>query len=180
MTKIIKKEIKTNRLHLRHFRKEDLNTYAEIMGDQRIARWFPKGDSYTREESERSLNDILSHWTKHGYGLWAITEKDDDLLLGRCGLNYIPKTLEVEIDFIIATKYWNNGYATEAAKASLFYGFKILKLEKIIALAKPENIVSRKVIEKIGMHYTNNMQYWNILCAKYEILKTEYNECFLV
>ncbi len=180
MLKIINKEIKTNRLHLRHFRIEDLDTYSEIMGDQRIARWFPKGDSYTREESEKSLNNILSHWMKHGYGLWAITKKDDDSLLGRCGLNYIPNTLEVEIDFIIATNYWNNGYATEASKAALFYGFKILKLDKIIALSKPENTASRKVIEKVGMRYKKNAVYWNILCAKYEILKTEYNECFLV
>ncbi len=180
MLKIINKEIKTNRLHLRHFRIEDLDTYSEIMGDQRIARWFPKGDSYTREESEKSLNNILSHWMKHGYGLWAITKKDDDSLLGRCGLNYIPNTLEVEIDFIIATNYWNNGYATEASKAALFYGFKILKLDKIIALLKPENTASRKVIEKVGMRYKKNAVYWNILCAKYEILKTEYNECFLV
>jgi ribosomal-protein-alanine N-acetyltransferase len=150
------------------------------MSDKHVAKWFPKGGPYTLEESEKSLKSILSHWLKNGYGLWAITKKKDGSLIGRCGLNCILNTSEVEIDFIIKTNCWNKGYATEAAKAALFYGFKILKLNKIIALSKLENIASRRVIEKIGMHYIRNAMYWNITCAKYEILKTQYNTSFLV
>jgi ribosomal-protein-alanine N-acetyltransferase len=174
MINVINKEIKTKRLHLRPFSEEDLDAYATMMGDEQVARWFPKGDSYTPEESEKSLNNILSHWMKHGYGLWAITKKKDCSFIGRCGLNLILDTSEVEIDFIIKTNCWNNGYATEAARAALFYGFKILKLDKIIALSKLENIASRKVIEKIGMHHIRNAIYWNIICAKYEIVNKEY------
>ncbi len=180
MIKIIDKEITTKRLHLRHFLKEDIETYSEMMGDDEIARWFPKGIGYTHEEAQTSLDNILSHWKKYGFGLWAITRKEGSCLIGRCGLNYIPETSEVEIDFVLASRYWKKGYATEAANASLYYAFKILALDRIIALAKPENSASLRVIQKIGMHYIRNAEYWNIICAKYELLRTEYNKQFSV
>ena len=180
MIKIINKEITTERLRLRHFRKEDIKTYAEMMGDDEIGRWFPKGVGYTPEEAQKSFDNILSHWNKYGFGLWAITRRKNPCLIGRCGLNYIPETSEVEIDFVLARRYWKKGYATEAAKASLYYGFKFLSLDRIIALVKPENSASRKVIEKVGMHYITNAEYWNIICAKYEILRGEYNNQFSV
>jgi len=180
MIKITNKELTTKRLKLRHFRKEDIEIYAEIMGDNEIGKWFPKGIGYTHEEAQASLDNILSHWKKYGFGLWAITRKENPILIGRCGLNYISETSEVEIDFVLASRYWRKGYATEAAKASLYYGFKILFLDRIIALAKPENNASLRVIRKIGMHYIENTKYWNIICAKYELLKTQYNIQFLL
>lgn len=180
MIKIVNKEITTKRLKLRHFRKEDIETYAEIMGNNEIAKWFPKGVGYTNKEAKKSLDNIISHWKKYGFGLWAITKKEKPVLIGRCGLNYILETSEVEIDFVLARRYWKKGYATEAAKAALHYGFKILSLDRIIALTKPENSASLRVIKKIGMQYIKNSKYWNIVCAKYEIFKTEYNKQFLV
>ena len=174
MIKITNKEIKTDRLNLRHFKREDLETYSVIMGDNQIARWFPKGDSYTRKESEKSLNNILSHWMKYGFGLWGITKTENDQVFGRCGLNYILESSEVELDFVISKNYWNQGYATEASEAVIYYGFKILYLDRIIALSKPENIASLRVIKKIGMKYIGNVEYWNIPCIKYEMLRTDY------
>jgi len=168
------REIRTNRLCLRQFSKEDLDAYAKIMGDHEVGKWLPKGDGYTREETQRSLDYILEHWNKHGFGIWAVTDKEKDVLLGRCGLDMITETSEVEVDFVLARNYWGRGYATEAAKATLAYGFKTLKLDMIIALAKPENIASRRVIEKIGMRYIKNAEYWGIICAYYDISKAEY------
>lgn len=161
-------EIRTDRLLLRRFSLEDFDAYAAIMGDYEVGKWFPKGEGYTREEAKKSLDSILAHWVKHGFGIWAITDKRSGVLLGRCGLNHIAETSEVEVDFIIARPHWNHGYATEAAKAALQYGFDVLKLDRIIALAKPNNITSRRVIEKIGMRYVKEAEYWSIACAYYE------------
>jgi ribosomal-protein-alanine N-acetyltransferase len=169
------KEIETGRLRLRQFHAEDLDAYAAIMGDSEVGKWFPKGTGYTCEESKRSLDIIINHWDKHGFGIWAITEKQMNALIGRCGLNLITETSEVEVDFVVAPKYWRRGFATEAARAAIVYGFATLDLDRIIALAKPENIASRKVIEKIGMHFMKNAQYWGITCAYYDISKEEYN-----
>jgi len=95
--------------------------------------------------------------------------------LGRCGLNLIDETSEVEIDFVLAKKFWVKGYATEAAKAVIEYGFKILlHLDRIIALAKIDNIASRKVMEKNRMRYIKDAQYWGILCAYHELTRAVY------
>jgi RimJ/RimL family protein N-acetyltransferase len=170
------KEIRTRRLHLRHFSKEDSEAYARIMGDKEVGKWFPKGDGYTREESEKSLKSIMDHWSRFGFGIWAIGDKSNKILLGRCGLNIIAETSEVEVDFIIAPDYWGKGYATEAARAAVRYGFENLKLGRIIALAKPENMASRRVIEKTGMQYVKNAQYWGITCAYYAISDSQYQK----
>jgi len=167
-------EIRTNRLFLRRFSKGDLNAYAEIMGDYEVGKWFPNGDGYTREEAKRSLDTILGHWDKHGFGIWAITDQKKTAILGRCGLNLIAETSEVEVDFVIARGFWGRGYATEAAKAALAYGFEMLNLDRIIALAKPENVASRRVVEKIGMRYLKDAEYWGIICAYYNISDVEY------
>jgi ribosomal-protein-alanine N-acetyltransferase len=169
-------EITTNRLILRRLRKDDLETYAKIMGAREVGRWFPKGNGYTSEESEKSLNAILKHWDEHDFGIWAIIDKANGALIGRCGLNLIGETLEVEVDFVVSPTAWGNGYATEAAKAALAYGFQKLDLQTIIALAKPENTASRRVIEKIGMQFIRNAEYWGITCAYYTISKSQFAE----
>jgi ribosomal-protein-alanine N-acetyltransferase len=167
-------KITMNRLILRQFTKDDLDTYAEIMGDREVGRWFPKGDGYTREESEKSLKAILKHWSQHGFGIWAIVDKANGALIGRCGLNLINETSEVEIDFVVSPNSWGKGHGTEAAKAALAYGFENLRLQNIIALAKPENNASRRVIEKIGMRFIKKAEYWGITCAYFSISKEQY------
>jgi ribosomal-protein-alanine N-acetyltransferase len=169
------KEIETNRLRLGQFCADDLDAYAAIMGDSEVGKGFPKGTGYTPEESKRSLDSIMNHWDKHGFGIWAITERQMNALIGRCGLNLITETSEVEVDFVIAPKYWRRGFATEAAKAALTYGFTVLDLDRIIALAKPENTASRNVMGKIGMNFVKSAQYWGITCAYYNISKAEFN-----
>jgi len=165
------KDIRTDRLILRQFTSDDLNAYANIMGDYEVGRQFPKGEGYTREESTRSLDILMKHWKNHGFGIWAIVQKEDETLIGRCGLNLIDETSEVEVDFLLARSYWGKGCATEAAKAALEYGFETLKLDRIIALSRPDNAASRKVIEKIGMRYMGEAKYWGITCARYEITR---------
>jgi len=166
--------IGTDRLFLKRFKMEDLEAYTRIMGDRNVGKWFPKGNSYTREESEESLRNILNHWDKNGFGIWAIVDKGSGVLIGRCGLNLIAETSEVEVDFVVASDSWGRRYATEAAKAALAYGFEKLKLDRIIALAKPDNTASRRVIEKLGMRYLKNAEYWGITCAYYTVSRSQY------
>jgi len=174
---VASKEIATERLLLKQFSMEDLDAYARIMGDHEVGKWFPNGEGYARQQAERSLHSILDHWSSQGYGIWAIKTKEG-VLLGRCGLNLITETSEVEVDFVVARSFWGKGFATEAARAVLTYGFEVLKLETIIALTKPENAAARRVMEKNGMRYVKEAEYWGITCAYYEISKTEYHSTY--
>jgi ribosomal-protein-alanine N-acetyltransferase len=144
------------------------------MRDDEVGKWFPKGKGYTSEDAKKSMDSILKHWEEHGFGIWAVIDKEEGTLLGRCGPNLIAETSEVEVDFVIARNFWGKGFATEAAEVALAYGFGVLNLDRIIALSKPENTASRRVMEKAGMRYVRDAQYWGIICAYYEISKAEH------
>jgi ribosomal-protein-alanine N-acetyltransferase len=76
------------------------DAYTAIMADPEIGKWFPKGEGYSREEAKKSFSSIREHWIRHGFGIWAILYKRKRNLIGRCGLNLIDETSEVEIDFL--------------------------------------------------------------------------------
>ena len=167
-------DIVTDRLRLRPLGVEDLDAYAGIMGEPEVGKWFPKGTSYTREESEKSLSSIMEHWDKYGFGIWAVRTRDSPTLLGRCGLNTVTEIGEVEVDFAFSKAFWGRGYGTESARAALSYGFQTLSRKVIIGLAKPDNTASRRVLEKSGMHFVGNIRLWGIDCTYYAISESEY------
>jgi ribosomal-protein-alanine N-acetyltransferase len=70
---------------------------------------------------------------------------------------------------LLAKSYWGRGLATEAAEAALRFGFEIAKLERIVAIAKHENIASRRVMEKLGMKYEKDAYYYNNDVVYYSI-----------
>jgi ribosomal-protein-alanine N-acetyltransferase len=168
--------IRTKRLMLRQFQGQDMEAYVRMMGDREVGKWFPKGDGYTREEARRSLDAILKHWNQWGFGIWALVGREDPVLRGRCGFNRILETSEIEVDFVLARNYWRKGYATEAAEAVLAYGFNSLNFDRIIALAKPDNVASRRVIEKIGLRYQHDAEYWGITCAYFTLSRAAYTQ----
>jgi RimJ/RimL family protein N-acetyltransferase len=81
-------------------------------------------------------------------------------MIERCGLCFLDKTPEIEFGYTLDKLYWNQGLATEASLASLNYGFEILKFGKIVAIARPENIASQRVMQKVGFKYENNARYY--------------------
>lgn len=166
--KIENGEVSTDRLYLRKFREEDLDNYAKIMSSDDIGRWLPKGKGFTREETLRMMKRFIEHWDKYGFGVWAVTDGESGKLMGHCGLNTIEITKEVEVLYALYPDFWGKGYATEAALASCEYALNHLKMDRIIALSKPDNDRSRNVIEKSGFKFIDYRQYFNMECAYYE------------
>ncbi|MDJ0519843.1 MAG: GNAT family N-acetyltransferase [Trichodesmium sp. MO_231.B1] len=83
-------------------------------------------------------------------------------------------TPEIELGYLLNPAYWYRGLATEAAKASLKYGFEELKLKEIVAVAQPENIASQRVMEKLGMKYEKDANYYQTNVVYYTIFRKEY------
>lgn len=107
------------------------------------------------EESDRVADRIEAHFKKHGFGWWAVELPEVASFIGFVGLS-IPGyeahfTPCVEIGWRLASAHWGQGYATEAACASLKFGFELLALTEIVSLTVPANQRSRRVMEKIGM-----------------------------
>ena len=147
--------IKTERLILRPWREEDLQPFARLNADPRVMEYFP--GLKTREESDSSAKLMSDHIERCGWGCWAASLIQTGEFIGFIGLEDIyfkaSFTPAVEIGWRLAFEYWGKGYATEGALASLQYGFVKLKLEKIVSFTAFQNMRSRAVMERFGMHH---------------------------
>jgi len=169
--------IETSRFYLRPFSDADLEGYARlIFANPNVTRYLPKRDIPPKDRATRTIRYVSEHWLKYGYGLWAVVPKISGELIGHCGLNYLVDTQEVEVDYALAEAYWGQGIATEVAYASLQFGFENIGIERIIALAVPENIASRKVMEHIGMVYVKQAHYFGLDLVYYEIWQEKFRE----
>ncbi len=144
--------ISTSRLYLRRFQASDDKDFFLLNSDQDVIRYT--GDSPF--ENITAANLFLrnyNHYEQYGYGRWAVINKIQNQFIGWCGLKYSSELDEVDIGFRFFKKFWNQGFATEAAAASLHYGFDHLGLEQIVGRAMKANTASVRVLEKLGMRY---------------------------
>ena len=145
--------IETKRLILRTWNNNDINDYYLLNQDPKVVEFLLKTSSI--EQAKEFIENMNHQFHTHGYTIFAVEEKKSGKLIGFTGLN-APKWIShftpcVEIGWRLSSKFWGNGYATEAAKAVLDYGFKECALKEILAWTVPANLRSIRVMEKIGM-----------------------------
>ena len=145
--------LETRRLLLRRWRDSDREPFAALNADPRVMQFFPA--VLSRTDSDRLVDRIEAHFEKHGFGLFAVELGQEGAFIGFIGLSVpdfeAPFTPCVEVGWRIAAAYWNQGLATEGAKAVLAYGFDSLQLSEIVSFTTVANAPSRRVMEKIGM-----------------------------
>lgn len=154
-------ELRTERLLLRAWRDDDLAPYAALNADAEVMRHFPA--RLTREESDASAARIRASFAERGFGFWAVEMPGEAAFIGILGLA-VPRfeahfTPCVEIGWRLMPAYHGRGYATEGARASLAFGFTQLGLDEIVAFTVPANGASRRVMEKLGMRYTEDFDH---------------------
>lgn len=147
-------ELRTNRLLLRPWRESDREPFAALNADPRVMEFFPA--PLSREESDELLDRLAADGARHGVGLWAVEAPGIAPFLGFVGLanvrfmaRFMPA---VEVGWRLAAPFWGHGYATEAAQASLAFGFERLGLAEIITFTVPTNVRSRRVMERLRFH----------------------------
>lgn len=147
--------ITTKRLLLRHWKPEDLIPFYKINSHSQVCKYLPK--QLTELESDELARKIIQKFDVQGFGMFALEETSTNEFIGFTGLNIpsfeAPFMPNVEIGWRLAFDRWGQGFATEAALAVIDYAFGILKLPEIVSFTVPENIASRRVMEKIGMIY---------------------------
>ncbi len=150
----IDKTVKTDRLILRPWTQEDLEPFSKLNADPRVREFFPSVKSY--EESTQEYNLIREGFEQYGWGFWAASLIKTNEFIGFIGLKHVnpilPFAPAVEIGWRLAYDFWGKGYATEGAIASLRFGFITLDLNEIVSYTPVANTRSRNVMEKIGMH----------------------------
>jgi RimJ/RimL family protein N-acetyltransferase len=166
-------ELETSRLRLRPFCLEDLDPLTEIHSDPLVMRYLG-GKTRDREETLLRLEINIRTWQEHGFGMYAVFERTGETMIGRCGLAFLDQTPEIEVGYMFARAHWGKGYATEAARASLRFGFEVRGFDRIVAVANPENRASRHVIEKLGMRFEKNANYYNCDVVYYALSRQEW------
>jgi RimJ/RimL family protein N-acetyltransferase len=157
------------RLLFREFTAEDTQLLYDLNSNPNVIKYVHE-PTPTIESTTKVLQDIiLPQYKLYNHGRWAVHLKSTSEFIGWCGLKYIKEADEIDLGYRFKEDFWGKGYATEAAKAAISYGFNTLRLKKIIAKALPENLGSLHVMEKCGMSYTGIKTENGLLLKVYEL-----------
>jgi len=149
-------------LTLRPMQPSDAEVLHHIYQSEGVLRYFPNPNPPPLDRVQRFVTGQQAHWEKYGYGNWGILPDGESEIIGWAGLQFLPELNETEVGFLLDRPFWGKGYATTAALASLDFGFGQVKLDHIIALVHPDNLASRRVIEKCGMTYVQTLVLWGM------------------
>lgn len=162
--------IETERLRLREFQREDFQTLAPILADPKVMQFSPTG-IISVEQVQQKIESFIACYNEFGFGKWAVILKQSDRLLGYCGIavEQIDGNDETELGYRLDAKYWGRGLATEAASATIEYGFDRFKLPYILGIVDRANTASVRVLEKSGMQYQRQTIFHEIEMDVYRV-----------
>lgn len=168
--------IETERLSLRPCTMDDVHDYIDFWNDPEVMKYIGDGTWGGGEEVviEVLRKNIAFYQTNPGLGFWAACEKSTGHLIGEAGLSPVLETQEIEAGYLLARQYWRQGLGAGILRALLDYGFSVLGLKEIIAVAHPDNTASTHIMKKCGMSLAGQAMYHNRLSVKY-IKKNENN-----
>ena len=148
------KELTTERLLLRAFVESDWQAVHEYASDPEVVQYMPWGPN-TEDETRRFIDQRLADQAVDhpGHVEYAVALRAEDRLIGGCGVHASdnPDNSEGWIGYCLNPRYWGRGYATEAARTVLGFGFREFGFHRIFATCDPRNAGSRRVLKKIGM-----------------------------
>ncbi len=175
--------IDTERLHMRSVEptEAEYDNYAALFGDETVMEKFATGQTKTREEIETRINEMwVKRWKKGDpYSALAVFKKETGDFLGHVVLGHGDQPGQSEIAYLFHQPYWRQGYGSEAvmalvteyALATIWEGYTLegLPLEKITAIARPDNPASCRILEKIGMQFLFEEERYGALRYRYSI-----------
>lgn len=156
-------DIETERLILRGPVSADVDAWAAFIDDPDFTRYVPRSrtDLTTRERAERTIRALQELWEQHAIG-WAITRKGDGQFIGQCNIDAVPETSEMELAYLLGKPYWGQGFATEASRAAVHFGFAHNGWDRIVAAVVPANVASRRVLDHLGFVYERDVNYYEM------------------
>lgn len=157
----------TPRLCLRPWAIEDAGALHAILQEKDLLRYFPNTVPPSLERVQWYIDHQLQHWQERGCGHWAVAGQEAGALLGWVGLEYLPELDETEVAYLLSTRAWGKGLATEAAQAAVNFGFDRAGLARIIGLVHPENAASIRVLEKCGFARAKRIALWGMALEYY-------------
>ncbi|MFE6912162.1 GNAT family N-acetyltransferase [Streptomyces erythrochromogenes] len=148
-------EIRTPRLLLRLWTDDDLVPLAEIHADPEVMRWIGDGSTLGLDESAEAIERWEEEWDEEGFGLFAVELLGSGELIGAVGLSVLEDLpdarADVQISWLLGRQYWGQGYASEAAHATLEFALQDRGLDRVVAVSRLGDTASENVIRKLDM-----------------------------
>jgi [ribosomal protein S5]-alanine N-acetyltransferase len=167
--------LETARLRLLPWGPGDWLQLRPIARNPEVMRYISDGQPWTDERIQDLVNRQISGYAQRGFCLWRLLRKETDEasdaeeMIGYCGLQPLAGTQEIEIGWWLARAWWGKGLASEAAREAMRDAFGRVGLERIVAIAKPENRASIHIMEKLGMRFERETTYRGFRVALYSI-----------
>jgi RimJ/RimL family protein N-acetyltransferase len=158
--------LETERLVVRTFEARDGDAWVAMFSDPEVTRFLPEAPR-TSDTFKTQLTARHEMEAELGYAMWAVEEKTTGTFIGQCGLRPAATMdpsagSEIDLAYHLATASWNKGYATEAVVAVLGHGLGSVGLDRVMAVALPQNVGSWRVMEKAGMRYEGTADYYGL------------------
>lgn len=166
--------LETERLLHRRVTADDLETIIELRSDDAVNKYLGGERAKTREFNEARMKFYLETWEKHGFGFTMMIWKETGEKIGWSGLQPLENSGEIEIGYGLKRDFWRKGIGLECARTWLKYGFETANLERIVAVAAPENTGSWRIMEKCGMKFEGMKFHYGMDLVFYAISKDEF------
>ena len=175
----MKKILETPRLILREYTPEDAPDVLRLNSDAEIMHFANKKPTESLDEALAQIAVFQRQYLENGYGRWAVILKTTGEHVGYCGLKYRnaeadPRRDFTDIGYRFERKHWKSGFATEAARACLEFGFEHLHLQRLVGCAPVTNKQSIRILEKIGLKFYSTFLLDNTPTAWYQLWRADY------
>lgn len=170
----MKFHIETPRLLLREMRPTDAEGMFDLDSREEVAKYLGTPPLTDIEQSRKIIEYVQSQYKDFGIGRWAVEWRETGEFVGWAGLKFLTEPMNGHTDYYdvgyrLLPKFWGRGVATEAARASLDFGFGKLNLQKIYGVAMVENGASCAVLQKVGLRAVNDFEEDGLLLRWFEM-----------
>ncbi len=151
--------IQSPRLTMHLLTAADANLMLQLLNEPSFIANIADRGVRTAEQALRYLQEgPLASYQQHGFGMYRVERRADGITLGLCGLVFRPYLAKPDIGYAFFPQFFGQGYASEAAQAVFTYGKNVLELPEIVGIVSPDNLASKKVLEKIGLIKSHQIQ----------------------
>ena len=159
---------------MRKFTPDDLEKLIELRSDEEVIKYLGGRTLQNPEAIKKRLQFYLDCYEKYGFGMCAMIWKETGEMFGWSGIQPLDDSDEIEVGYGMIKEFWGKGIGFECAKAWLKHGFEVAKLERIVAVADPDNKGSWRIMEKCGMKYEKTEEHYGMNLVLYAISKDEF------
>jgi ribosomal-protein-alanine N-acetyltransferase len=164
----------TARLILRTLEPADAEDLHAVHSDPSTFEFIGSEPSHSVDDTRARIERAALHQARHGFAMSAVVERASGRVIGDCGLQLLEGGPDVELGYRLGRDFRGRGFATEAGRAWLDCGFGTLGLDRIVAVAWPQNTASTRVMEKCGMRLVGPGFNYGHETVMYELTRSEF------